>query len=79
MIKKIDYLSKRISGEKVYFVVIVNRIAWYWDYKGERYGDFMDIKIAELKFFTTELIEGAIKVLAAQAKGSIKQIKCQKK
>jgi hypothetical protein len=79
MIKKIDFLSKRISGEKVYFVVIVNRIAWYWDYKGERYGDFMDIKIGDLKFYTTELIKGAVKVLAEQAKESIKQIKCKKK
>lgn len=75
MFKSIDSFIKKIDGQKIHFIIIINRIAWYWDYKGKRYGEFMNIDMKEMKQYSSELIKGAIDIITDQVKATIKEIK----
>ena len=79
MIKQIDHFSKQIKSFKINFIVIVNRVAWYCNYKGKRYGDFINIKSNDKKVFASHLVEEAIEVLSKQAEETMNIIKCKPK
>jgi len=78
MIKQIDSFSKQVGIYKIYFIVIVNRVGWYCNYKGKRYGDFINIKSNDKNVFASHLVEEAIEILSKQAQDTMNLIKCNK-